>query len=189
MVSNGLYVNSLDAKDSYESKNKLANLKYMVLDYSSVPDSKVTVTDADYSSYYDEHKNEFKNPQELRGISYVSFNGAPSKDDSDAVKQQISKLLPDFKASTNDSLFVQINSETKAAMVYQHKGQLDPKIDTVMFNASPGFVYGPYLSNGSYKLAKLIDARVGPDSVKVRHILIALAAGGMTKALCYRRLA
>ncbi|MDB5030928.1 SurA N-terminal domain-containing protein [Mucilaginibacter sp.] len=183
MVTNGLYVNSLDAKDNYENKNKLANFKYAVLDYASVADSKVTLTDADYSSYYDEHKAEFKNPQELRSISYVSFNGAPSTEDSAAIKQQISKLIPDFKASTNDSLFVQINSETKAPLTYQHKGQLDPKIDTVMFKASIGFVFGPYLSNGSYKLAKLVSTVVGPDSVKAKHILISPVDGGMAKAI------
>jgi peptidyl-prolyl cis-trans isomerase D len=177
MVTNGLYVNSLDAKDNYEGKNKLANFKYAELDYASIPDNKVTLTDADYSSYYDEHKGEFKNQQELRNIKYVSFNAAPSQEDSAAVKQQISKLIPDFKASTNDSLFVQINSETKAPLVYQRKGQLDPKIDSIMLKASNGFIYGPYLSNGSYKLAKLVDARVGPDSVKAKHILIAPIAG------------
>jgi peptidyl-prolyl cis-trans isomerase D len=182
MVTNGLYVNSLDAKDSYEGKNKLANFKYTSIDYASIPDSKVTITDADYSSYYDEHKSEFKNQQELRSISYVSINGSPSKDDSTTVKEQVAKLLPEFKSSTNDSLFVQINSETKAPLIYQRKDQLDPKLDTVMFNASPGFIYGPYLSNGSYKLAKLIDSRIGPDSVKARHILIA-PEGGMAKAM------
>jgi peptidyl-prolyl cis-trans isomerase D len=182
MVTNGLYVNSLDAKDAYEAKNKLVSFKYATLDYASIPDSKVTLTDADYSSYYDEHKNEFKNQQETRSINYVTFNASPSKEDSATIKDQISKLLPDFKASTNDSLFVQINSETKTPIVYQHKGQLDPKLDTVMFQASAGFVYGPYLSNGSYKLAKLVDSRVGPDSVKAKHILISPVAG-VAKAL------
>ena len=31
-----------------------------------------------------------------------------------------------------------------------------------MFKAPKGFVYGPYLSNGSYKIAKLVDARIEP---------------------------
>ena len=182
MVTNGLYVNSLDAKDSYEAKNKLANFKYTVLDYASIPDNKVTLTDADYSSYYDEHKSEFKNPQETRSIDYVSFNGSASKEDSAAIKADIAKLLPDFKASTNDSMFVQINSETKAPIVYQGKGKLEPQLDSVMFKASPGFVYGPFVSRGSYVIAKLMDSRVGPDSVKARHILITPAEGGIEKA-------
>ena len=53
-----------------------------------------------------------------------------------------------------------------------------------MFNAGNGFIYGPYFSNGAYKVAKLIDARVSPDSVKARHILINPATeGGADKAL------
>jgi peptidyl-prolyl cis-trans isomerase D len=184
LVTNGLYVNSLEAKDDYEAKNKLVNFKYVLLDYASVADSKVTLTDGDYSDYYNEHKGEFKNPEELRDINYVSFNAAPSKEDSAAIKLQVSKLEAAFKASTNDSLFVQVNAETKAPLIYQHKGKLEPKIDSIMFSAAPGTVYGPYLSGGSYNLAKLVDARIGPDSVKARHILIDPAAvGGIAKAL------
>lgn len=184
LVSNGLYVNSLDAKDDYLSKNKLVNFKYAVLDYASIPDSKITLTDDDYNTYYNEHKSEFKNKEELRSFNYVSFNGAPSKEDSAAVKEQVDKLVTDLKASANDSLFVQINSETKTPLMFVRKGQLEPRLDSVMFNAEKGFVYGPYLSNGAYKIAKLVDSRVGPDSVKARHILLNPATeGGVDKAL------
>ncbi|MDB5135269.1 MAG: peptidylprolyl isomerase [Mucilaginibacter sp.] len=178
LVTNGLYVNALDTKDDYESKNKLVNFKYLTLDYTSIADSKVTLTDDDYKSYYDDHKSEFNNTQELRSIEYVAFNAAASKSDSAAIKEQADKLLPLFKSSTDDSLFVQVNAETKAPLLYKKKGQLgDPKLDSVMFGQQKGFVYGPYLSNGSYKLAKLVDSRVGPDSVKARHILLPTTEG------------
>jgi peptidyl-prolyl cis-trans isomerase D len=184
LVSNGLYVNSLDAKDDYLAKNKLVNFKYAALDYASIPDSKIKVTDDDYSTYYNDHKYEFKNNQELRSINYVAFNAAPSKDDSVAIKALVDKMVGDFKTTTNDSLFVQINSETKSPLVYQKKGSLEPKLDSVMFNAEKGFIYGPYIANGSYKVAKLVDSRVGPDSVKARHILLNPATeGGVDKAL------
>jgi len=180
-VSNGLYVNSLEAKDDYEAKNKLANFKYAVLNYQTLEDSKVTLTDADYSSYYDEHKNEFKNTQETRAIEYVTFNGAPSKADSTVVKTQVEKLKPELAASTNDSLFVQINSENKQPIVYKHKGDLGNGLDSVMFNAAPGFIYGPYLQNGYYALAKLVESKMSPDSITAKHILLA-SADGLKKA-------
>ena len=184
LVTNGLFVNALDAKDDYEAKNRLVNFKYVTLDYASIPDSKVTLTDDDYKSYYDDHKSEFKNKEELRTFDYVSINASPSKEDSAAVKDQVEKLVPAFKASTNDSLFVQVNAETKAPFAYKKKGQLgDPKLDTVMFGQQKGFVYGPYLANGSYKLAKLVDSRVSPDSVKARHILIDAQQIGVQKAI------
>ena len=182
LVSNGLYVNALDAKDDYEAKNKLANFKYVKLDYSSIPDNKVTPTDDDYQNYYNDHKGEFKNPAESRSFEYVSFDASPSKADSAAIKAQVEKLVPKFKASTNDSLFVEVNADTKAPIVFQHKGLLDPKIDSIMFSAEKGFVYGPYLSNGSYKISKLIDEVTGPDSVTARHILIQ-PTNGLDKAL------
>jgi peptidyl-prolyl cis-trans isomerase D len=184
LVNTGLFVNDLDAKDDYEAKNKLSNFKYVTLDYASIPDNKVTLTDEDYKNYYDEHLSEFNNKQELRSFDYVSFNAAATKEDSAAVKEQVEKLLPAFKASSNDSLFVQVNSETKTPIAFKRKGQLgDPKLDTVMFGAAKGFIYGPYFSQGSYKIAKLIDSRVSPDSVKARHILIDARTVGQKKAL------
>lgn len=184
LVHNGLYVNSLEAKDSYEAKGKLAKFTYVQLPYSSIPDNKVTLSDDDYQTYYNDHKAQFKNTQELRNFEYVSFNASASKEDSGLIKDQMLKLIPALRSSTNDSLFVQINSETKAPLVYQRKGQLEPQLDSVMFTAAPGFIYGPYVSNGSYKVAKLVDSRVGPDSVHARHILINPAtAGGVDKAM------
>lgn len=182
-VTNGLYVNTLEAKDDYEAKNKLVSFKYALLDYQSVPDSKVTLTDADYQEYYDAHKGDFKNAAESRTIQYVSFNGSPSKADSAVVKTQTEKLKADFQAAANDSLFVQINSENKAPFTYKHKGELAPALDSVMFNAAPGFVYGPYVENGYYALAKLVDSRMSPDSVTAKHILFSPAEGGAEKAL------
>lgn len=182
LATDGLYVNSLDAKDDYEAKNRLVNFKYVTLDYASIPDNKVTLTDDDYKAYYDAHKYKFNNKEELRSFDYVDINGSASKEDSAAIKDQVEKLVPLFKASTDDSLFVQQNSETKTPIAYKKKGQLgDPKLDSIMFTAPNGFMYGPYLSNGSYKIAKLIDAHVGPDSVKARHILLP-ATNGLDKA-------
>ena len=175
LINNGIYVNSLEATDDYESKNKLANFKYVTLPYTSIPDSKVTLTDADYQSYYDEHKAMFKNAAETRTFEFITFNGAPSKEDTAAVKLQADKLAADFKTSKNDSLFIQINAVDAAnrnALVFQKKGQLDPKLDSVMFTSAKGFVYGPYVSNGSYKVSKLVDEQTGPDSVKAKHILL-----------------
>jgi peptidyl-prolyl cis-trans isomerase D len=184
LVTSGLYVNSLEAKDDYEAKNKLVNFKYATLDYASIPDAKVTLTDDDYNTYYNAHKAEFKNQQDLRSFEYVSFNAAPSKEDSAALKVEVNKLAESFKTSTNDSLFVQINAETKTPIAFQKKGALEPKLDTLMFNAAKGFVYGPYISNGSYKLAKLTDVKTTFDSVKTKHILINPATeGGIDKAM------
>lgn len=183
MVRNGLYVNSLEAKDAYEAKNKLADFKYTTLSYSSIPDNKVTLTEDDYKSFYNEHKSRYKNPQELRSFDYVVFEAVPSTEDTANVKNQISEITDEFKLSSHDSLFVAINSDTKTPVSFVRKGQLDPTLDSVLFNAPIGFIYGPVFSQGAFKIAKLIDSRIAPDSVKARHILIdPTREGGLDKA-------
>ncbi len=47
----------------------------------------------------------------------------------------------------------------------------DTYADTLM-QLPPGQVYGPYVDNGEYVLAKIVGKRTVPDSAKVRHILI-----------------
>ena len=184
LVKNAVYVNSLDAKDDYTNRNKLINFEYIFGDYAEVPEADVKITDADYTNYYEKNKYKYKNATETRTFEYVAFDAAPSKQDTLFAKVNIDKITEGFRASTNDSLFIAINSDTKIPLTYQKKGSLDPVLDSVMFNAGVGFIYGPFFSNGAYKVAKLVDSRISPDSVKARHILLNPATeGGVDKAL------
>ncbi|WP_309425077.1 SurA N-terminal domain-containing protein [Daejeonella oryzae] len=183
LVKNSLYVTSLEAREDYSQRNKLANFKYVSLDYSSIADAEIKLTDEDYKTYYNENKHLFKNPEETRTFEYVVFDANPSKEDSIETKARINKLVTDFRATTNDSLFVSINSDTKTPVSYVRKGQLDPALDSLVFSASSGTLVGPIFSNGTYRLAKVLDVKVGPDSVTASHILINPAAeGGLDKA-------
>lgn len=184
LIRNSVYVTSLEATDEYTNRNKLANFKYVSLDYSSIPDASVKLTDGDYTEYYDQNKARFNNPQESRSFEYVSFNINPTAGDSAAVKSQIDKIAADFKVAKNDSLFAAINSEVKVPYTYLTKGKLDPAVDSVVFALPAGSYYGPVLSNNSYKLVKVVDTRFSPDSVKASHILLDPAKmGGEDKAI------
>ena len=60
LVKNSLYVTSLEAKEDYDQRNKLATFSFVSLDYNSMPDDQVKLTDKDYSDYYNENKFLFK---------------------------------------------------------------------------------------------------------------------------------
>lgn len=183
LISNSVYVTTLEANDEYINRNKLVNFKYVNLDYSAILDADVKLTDADYKEYYDENKKRFDNPQETRDFQYVSFSIQPTAADSAMVKAQVDKLAADFKTTPNDSLFSANNSDVKVPYSYVSKGKLDPAVDSVIFNYPVGSFYGPKFSGNSYKLAKVVDSRFSPDSVKASHILINPAqVGGEDKA-------
>ena len=184
LLRNSVYVTSLEATDEYTNRNKLANFKYVSLDYAGVPDASVKLTDADYSNYFDQNKARFNNPQETRSFEYVTFSISPTAADSLAIKTQIDKIAADFRVSKNDSLFAAINSDVKVPYTFITKGKLDPAVDSAVFALPAGSYYGPKLSGNSYKLIKVIDTRFSPDSVKASHILIDPAkVGGENIAL------
>ncbi|RYG22213.1 MAG: peptidylprolyl isomerase [Chitinophagaceae bacterium] len=172
LIRNSVYVTSLEANDEHINRNKLANFRYVSLNYNSILDAAVKPTDADFQAYYDERKALFENKVETRGFDFVNFSIQPTATDSAAVKAQVAKLAADFKNTPNDSLFAVNNSDVKVPYSYISKGKLDPAVDSVIFNYPAGSYYGPTFSGNSYKLIKVIDTRFSPDSVKARHILI-----------------
>lgn len=184
LINNSIYTTSLEAEYDYNARNKLANFKYVMLDYASVKDSEIKLTDADYKEYYDKNKNAFKNPEEIRTIEYVLFDARPNAADSALVSGDIQKLKTELQASTNDSSFVTINSENKYPVRYYTKGQLSPALDSVVFKTAPGTVVGPFLTQNVYEIAKVISVKNSPDSVNASHIVINPATeGGVDKAL------
>lgn len=184
LLSNSVYVTSLEANEEYQERNKLADFKYILLDYASVKDADAKLTDADYQQYYDEHKNMFKTQEETRAIQYVIVDAKPLAKDSLAVKESINKLKQDLIVAKDDSLFASINSDNKYPFTYVKKGQLSPSLDSVVFNVAAGTTVGPFLNNNAFEIAKVVSTVVGPDSVKASHILLdATAEGGVDKAL------
>jgi len=183
LVNNSVYTTALEAEYDYNSRNKLANFKYVMLDYASVTDAQVKLTDADYKEYYDKNKNAFKNNEETRSIDYVIFDARPNKADTALATAEIQKLKNELAASTNDSSFVNINSENKYPVRYYGKNQLSAALDSVVFNAAPGTVVGPFLTQNVYEIAKVISVKNSPDSVNASLIVIDPAAeGGLDKA-------
>ncbi len=183
LVRNSVYVTSLEANDDYVNRNKLANFSYVFLDYNSLSENEVKVTDADYKAYYDANKKRYTNPVESRDIEFVSFSIQPTKADSLAVNQQMEQLAADFRNTPNDSLFAANNSEVKIPFAYLPKGRLDASVDSAVFSLPVGSFYGPKLTGNSYKLVKVVDSRFSPDSVKASHILIdPMKVGGEANA-------
>ena len=154
----------------------MAKVSFVSVPYSSVSDSTVKVTDAEIKEYINNHKNQFEQQEETRSISYVSFSAAPNSADSAATKEALMELKPRFDTVTNYETFLSRNSAMPFYGGFISKAAIQqPNKDSIL-SAPVGVVYGPYLDagqHGTYVLSKIIAARVLPDTVKVRHVLVA----------------
>ena len=171
LVSKGLYVTSDEAKKSLISKNKSANFQYVVLNYSSVSDGDVKVSDEDLKAYYNKHKDVYKQDK-TRKIEYITFEVLPSEADKAATQKWLTDSKTEFATVADNEQYINVNSDTRFDPGFSKREDLSPAISSWAFGAQPGDFYGPYLENGEYKLAKIDQFKMLPDSVQASHILI-----------------
>lgn len=185
LIKKGLYVTTPATKRNYENQNTNATIKYVIKNYKTVADSTIKPTESDLNEYYSTHQNEFKQ-EASRKVEYVTYDIAPSQEDFDNAKIDMDKIAEEFRAQkpAEDSSFVVAESDSRVFdMSYHAPGTLSPNIDTIMFKSEAGTVYGPYIENGAYMVAKMIGTKNSADSAKVRHILVAYAGSGASQTV------
>ena len=180
LIKKGLYVTTEQAKQEYANVNYTVNFKFVVNPYSSLADSLVKVNDQNILKYYNE--NRYKYQQDAsRKLEYVIFDIKPTQIDFDEVKNQMEKLAGEWKnikIKKEDSLLVIREADSRSLdTTYYGKGQLPLQIDSLAHNSEKGTLLPMFLENNKYTLAKVLDFKMSPDSVKAQHILIKVAQG------------
>lgn len=173
MIEKGLQVTSAEMKSQFIDDGTNYSFRFIAKNYFEIPDSAITLTDADYKASFAKHKNRFKNTEATRYVKYGIFRIIPSSKDSAAALAAITELKGAFAESENDTSFVNEFSDIRRDPSYFKKGGVSLAIDSVIFAASNGTVFGPYLDGNMYTLAKKVSERSMPDSAKARMIFIA----------------
>ncbi|TAG38353.1 MAG: peptidylprolyl isomerase [Cytophagia bacterium] len=167
-----VYVTQAEAEAQYQAQNTKAEVKFVYVPYTSIPDSTLKASDDEMKTYMNKYPEKFKG-QEMRSLEYVAFDIKPSKKDSSLLFDDIKKLAREIAATDNDSLFVQNNAENPTPVTFQSINQ----IPLSMLEKTPvilkGGVYGPVLDGKSYKIFKVIDEKADSLTfVRSSHILI-----------------
>ncbi|NJO92023.1 MAG: hypothetical protein HC831_25895 [Chloroflexia bacterium] len=174
LIEKGLYIPIPQVEREFKSRNYLVDFDYVGKMYTEVPDSSVTITEEDLKVYYKEHKDDFEQ-ETSRDIVYVTFDVLPSSKDSANTLDWVQKSKSEFKNTEDDKQFINFNSDESFDPKHYKQGDIsNAEIDSFLFAAEPGDIYGPYLEGGAYKLAKLIEVKELPDSLEAKHILIAI---------------
>ncbi|MBI5914829.1 MAG: peptidylprolyl isomerase [Bacteroidetes bacterium] len=170
MVEKAMYTPAWMAEVVAAEQNQTVDMLYVQVPFDEIENSKVTLADEDYKAYFEENKTTFKQKEETRKVEYVVFDVKPTAKDSATIRENIAKLVDGFKATENDSLFVE-NNYGSIDEAYVKKSDLSSAIADTIFKMQTGDVYGPYMDVNSYKAVKLLGKKAVADSVKARHIL------------------
>ena len=183
-----------EAKALYHFENDNINIEYVQVPFDIIPDSLVTVTDAEVKQYIKNHEQEYERAAS-RNLQYVSFNEAPTEDDLAAIRlrleglkderiayNDVSKLtdtIEGFRMTKNIIDFVDRYSEIPFDSVYRPRGEYNNEYADILFGLDVGEVFGPYRDGRFFKISRLLDRKENA-SLRASHILIAFE--GATRA-------
>ncbi|HQW06988.1 MAG: peptidylprolyl isomerase [Flavobacteriales bacterium] len=178
LVKKSVFVNSAQAKDDYLAKNTKATFNFVAKRYDSEPDSLYTVDDQSLRRYYDQHKGDRKYKQlASRKFEYVTLPVTASDADRQATMDELDQLRVAFENSSNDSLFVSGNSESRTYNKAPYlEGTADAQNDSLIANGAVGTVVGPFQEGEQWKLVKVEELADVPEA-RVRHILLSTQNG------------
>ncbi len=171
MLSKSVYITAAEAKSYHEAQNTTGSAKVLYVPYFSVADSAIKVTDAQLKEYYDRNKELYK-VEEGRSLEYATIPVSASVEDITYFNEELTTLTQQFAAATNDSAFVNTNSDVPFNGTYLTPGELPEQMLSNM-PLQVGKVYGPYTRDNLHGLFKVIDIREsGAGSARASHILI-----------------
>lgn len=180
-VSTGITAGKKEAEELMKQRDQIADIDYVKVDYATYGQkNKIKVSTEDIAAYIKKHPVMFKRDAS-RNIGVVLFPATPSAKDEAATQAEITKLFSqgsetsggkeNFLNTTNDSMFVAVNSDLGFNPQYLSTNQLPLAIKDKVAAASIGTTFGPYKEQNLYVVSKLLDKKPS-DSTLSRHILI-----------------
>ncbi len=178
LLSRSMLSNTVEAEYLHEARTNQYDALYAAYPYRNMPDSAVTVTDADLKVLYDKYRDSrFKQPNEGRDIKYVQVTVVASDKDKQDLLERMTETAETFKGNVeNFSALVRAGESTVPFVDMFRLGDAFPRdvvsrLDTV----AVGDVVGPYMnvSDNSYNVFKLLAKKNESDSVQFRNIAIA----------------
>lgn len=171
LIAKGLHVTNFQAEFEQSLGNRMVDFTYAGKYFSAIPDSAFTVSKDEIKRYYNSRKEDFKRSA-MRSFEYVTFEISPSEDDFREALTWITKTSEEFIAAEEPIQFINLTSDNRHNGFFYNLDQLPENLRDFASAGDTRAIFGPYLEENTYKLAKILEIAERPDSVRARHILL-----------------
>ena len=168
LINQSSILTDLEKNRLVSESNVTADVDYVLVPLGFVPDSTVTVSSDEIRSYYNDHKEQFRQPDN-RDIEYVMWEVVPSAQDFTDAREEFDALYADFAAADNLKNFVTLNSDSKWNPYYFSEDQLAsvPEFQQTAFHAPAGTVSPVVTEENTYSAIRVADVRNMADSARI----------------------
>jgi peptidyl-prolyl cis-trans isomerase D len=186
LIRAGVGATLKEGEMEYHLANDRADIRYVRVPFSSIPDSTISISKEEIATYIKEHADDFQQ-EAARDIRYVYFEEKASPSDETAIESSMTELLgdrmeyleeydstatiPGFRNTQDVNAFLDRYSDTKYDTVYKAAADLPAQFSDTIFKLNPGEIYGPYRDGNFFRITRMMD-RKPAGSVKASHILI-----------------
>ncbi len=163
MVKASYTSSSALARQRFIDNNHSADVSFMAVNYSAVPDSLIEVDDSDYKAFLKENAHRFKQ-EESTSIRFVRFDITPSAADTAEVKAEAERWKKTFASVPNDSTWTLRKSSVPFIPgQFAPMSDLPANVQENVLNMADKEVIGPFLEGDKFKLYKLVSSQVSED--------------------------
>ena len=148
--------------------NVTADVDYVFAPISFTPDSTIQVSSDEIRRFYNDHKEQFKQPAS-RDIEYVMWEVVPSAQDFADTKAEFDELYAQFAEADNLKAFVTLNSDSKWNPYFFTEDQLSvtPEFQETAFHKPVGTVSPIVTEDNAYAAMRVAAVRNMADSAHV----------------------
>lgn len=180
LVAGAVVANKLEQAYLAKADGSLSDVAYVQRTVAQATDLNVEVAEADVKAYYDARKKLFTSYSGGANIDVVYATITPSAQDFANAKADITEADKALRAGQNPSLVLDDYSDIKYQDVYFTLEDFNNPIFPADFAgflsaASVGDVSNVYDSGRAVSVAKLVNKKVSPKTLKVSHIMFAPA--------------
>lgn len=184
MITSGFYMPKAIAAKVNELGSQLANVRVAALPFHSVADDEVTLSDADYKAYYDEHRAEFRVMEEMRDLEFISFPVNPTPADLAAIEADVRKVWAEFDTIADAEIPFFVNGESHRSYdsSYVKASSFPTPLSDQIAASEAGAKFEPAIVGNEWMMAKVLRTAVRPDSIRasVIYVLNSKAGTGIT---------
>lgn len=156
-VQSAMRISNNEVQQQYIRNNTTADVSFVRLPYSSIPEGEIEVTESEMRTYYNENSDQFQRDESYQ-FSYVSFDKTPTAQDTARTIKEIEELRTEFAETSDDSVFLaRYQSSTPYKQEMVDKDEVRDLFMPVLNDLETGEVSDVIQDGGSVYTLKKLD--------------------------------
>ncbi len=175
-VGSGIYVADSELWHIYRDRSEQVQVSYAVFDpETQIAESEVSVTDGELQSYYQEKREDFRQPATAL-VTLVELTRAAEASDTAAALDRALSLRQEAVDGAEFAELASANSADAASAAqggdlgWFGRGDMTPPFEAAAFELEPGQISEPILTDYGYHIIKVAEKE--EDRVRASHILL-----------------